>query len=500
MWLAQAILTGGDDHPARFAQLLTERLESIRGIGQATRRSIIRLREGAEWWKSGIPSAGNGVAMRSASAGLAWGDDVARLRRESARSAIVTHADPMAVASGIAQAYAVARLARTPARTLDPAALITEIVAVLEGVGDTGKRLRRRGAGTARVRLVDRIAELTDMLELTPAEAFAHTHNGGFVLESLPAALWAFLSRPDEPEEAIVVAVNGGYDADTVGAMTGALAGAYHGESGLPRRWLDDLEALSELRSLADRLHRRFVVGEPANPGPTSTDDADRVHVAVLLDRSGSMNSIVDDTIGGFNNFVDEQRQLPGDCRLTLVQFDGGDPQEILVDAQPVAEVPQLDRRRYQPRGNTPLLDALGRLIARIDDRVAADPDEYQLVAVITDGHENASREFTRSQIADMVSNRSDAGWAFVFLGANIDSFAEAGAMGMAAGQVGNWVASAAGVADGWNALSVSSRRYRAAAAPERHSLGLRLMDEVRSERQAAEKKSKRPSGRARQR
>ena len=109
--------------------------------------------------------------MRASAAGLAWGDDLTRLRRETARHAIVTHADPMAVASGIAQAYAVARLARTPAGTLDPAALIAEIVAVLDGVADTGKRQRRTDAGPEKVRLVDRIAELTDMLDLDPARS-----------------------------------------------------------------------------------------------------------------------------------------------------------------------------------------------------------------------------------------------------------------------------------------------------------------------------------------
>ena len=93
------------------------------------------------------------------------------------------------------------------------------------------------------------------MFELDPPDAFARTHNGAYVLEALPAALWAFLSRPENPEDAIVVAVNGGYDADTVGAMAGALAGAYHGASGLPRRWTDNVEATAELSDLGTRLH-----------------------------------------------------------------------------------------------------------------------------------------------------------------------------------------------------------------------------------------------------
>ncbi len=487
LWTARALLEGGEDHPEVFGRVLTERLDSIRGIGLATRRSIIRLKEGKPWWRSGTPSAGNGVAMRIAPLGLAFGGDLEALRRETARNAVVTHADRLAIASGIVQAYTVARLARTAPGTLDPRALIAEIVDVLADFDDTGAVERRAAAGKKRVRLADRIAELADMLEMSPPEAFAHTYNGGFVLESLPAALWAFLANRENPEEAIVVAVNGGYDADTVAAMTGAMAGAYHGESALPSRWVDDLEALGQIRSIADRLHARFVHGAEspkAGSGASSAADADRVHVAVLLDRSGSMGSIADDTIGGFNTFLADQRKLDGEARITLVQFDGADPQEIIADAVPVAEMTDLDSATYRPRGNTPLLDSLGTLIERLDRRVGADPDEFQLVAVITDGHENASHRFSRDQIADLVKDRSDADWAFVFLGANIDSFTEARAMGMHGAQAGDWEHTGAGVRDGFDMISASSLRYRVAGGrAAKAALKDRLIDEVREER-----------------
>lgn len=195
------------------------------------------------------------------------------------------------------------------------------------------------------------------------------------------------------------------------------------------------------------------------------------------------MGGIVDDTIGGFNTFITEQRALKGQCRVTLIQFDGQDPQDTVADAVPVSEMADLDHSTYQPRGATPLLDALGTLVQTIDRRAIGDPDEFQLVAVITDGYENASTRFHRRQIAEMVKDRSDRGWAFVFLGANLDSFAEAGSMGMSRAQAGDWEHSADGVRRSFDALSRSSRRFR--ETPDRKSkfdLKDRLMSEVRRE------------------
>lgn len=258
---AQALLDSGDSHPAHFGRSLIDNLDSIRGIGRATRRSIERHAEGRPWWQSGVDSAGNGVAMRIAPLGLAFGTDLTALRRETARNAVVTHASRLAVASGIMQAYAVARLTRTPAGTLNPMAFLAELVAILGDFADAGAKERRPEAGDSVLRLADRVLELGDMLDRTPSEVFALTHNGAFVLESLPAAIWSFLSNPDDPEEAIITAVNGGYDADTVGAMTGAMAGAYNGAAALPERWLCDLEDVEKIKSIAERLHHRFVPG-----------------------------------------------------------------------------------------------------------------------------------------------------------------------------------------------------------------------------------------------
>src|SRR5688572_5989204 len=105
------------------------------------------------------------------------------------------------------------------------------------------------------------------------------------------------------------------------------------------------------------------------------------------------MASIADDTIGGFNRFVTEQKAVPGDCTLTLVQFDSQDPYEVVHRAVNVADVPELTKQTFQPRASTPLLDCLGRAIVDTGQRLAAMPEAERpgkvFVVIITDGHEN---------------------------------------------------------------------------------------------------------------
>jgi hypothetical protein len=130
--------------------------------------------------------------------------------------------------------------------------------------------------------------------------------------------------------------------------------------------------------------------------------DSALTHVYVLLDRSGSMSSIADDTIGGFAAFVREQQAVAGRCRLSLAQFD--DVYERVYAAVDIAEVPPL---RLQPRGRTALHDAMVRLIGEAGAELAALPEEERpgtvLVAVLTDGHENASREASGAAVKALV-------------------------------------------------------------------------------------------------
>lgn len=460
-----------------FATELVQHRDALAHLGRASSEAMRRLAEGRRWWRAGTPSAGNGAALRAAAIGLAFGDDLKALRREAARNAVVTHADRLAVAASAVVAHAVALLVRTPDGCLVPEAFLEHLIAGLGDLGDAYGKDRRPEAQGSRILLAERLRTVGTLLGQSPKEAFGITQNGAYVLETLPAALWCFLEHPEDPEQAILTAVNGGFDADSVASLTGAFAGAYRGAPCLPSRWAERLAGAREFK----RIARRLATG--THDTSQGAGAADRVHVSVLLDRSGSMGSIQEDTIGGFNAFVAKQRTLPGDCRLTLVQFDTADPQEVTIDAAPIGSVPDLDEATYEPRGGTPLLDALGMLLERLDLREEADPDEQQLVVVITDGHENASCSYFRAQVLEMVEERKASGWAFVFLGANIDAFGEGRSLGLGRGQVGEWRHTRRGVRDSFEQIEEATALYRTTGRAERGEMACMLMEEVRTRR-----------------
>ena len=149
---------------------------------------------------------------------------------------------------------------------------------------------------------------------------------------------------------------------------------------------------------------------------------SDLTHLYFLLDRSGSMQSIKTDTEGGFSAFVEEQRRAVGECRVTLAQFD--DQYEIVFADTPVADVGRLD---LQPRGSTALLDAMGRLITEAGAALAALPEDQRpgsvVVAIMTDGLENASREWTHPAVKALVEQQTTAyQWQFLYMGADQDA------------------------------------------------------------------------------
>ncbi len=152
--------------------------------------------------------------------------------------------------------------------------------------------------------------------------------------------------------------------------------------------------------------------------------------ITLILDRSGSMQTIADDAIGGFNAFLAAQRREPGSdtTRLTLVLFD--DQYEVPYKSIPLPEVPDLTTATFLPRGSTALLDAIGRTLAKMTRSFAARPDETKpgkvIIAILTDGHENASHEYTKLHIADLISEKRAQGWEFIFLAADQDAIATA--------------------------------------------------------------------------
>ncbi len=190
-------------------------------------------------------------------------------------------------------------------------------------------------------------------------------------------------------------------------------------------------------------------------------------HIYVLLDRSGSMEAIRPDVIGGFNAFLAAQQADGDDARLTLMQFDTVDAAEIVYADVPIAAARPLTEQSFVPRGGTPLLDATGRLIAKADQHAALSGAEgrapEQIIFVtITDGEENSSREFSRSTIKRMVEEREARGWTFVFLSAGLDAYSEAGGIGYDHRSVQAWAPTPAGARVAFTSLSDAAVMRRA--------------------------------------
>ena len=182
-------------------------------------------------------------------------------------------------------------------------------------------------------------------------------------------------------------------------------------------------------------------------------------HIYILLDRSGSMAGIAGDVIGGFNTFLEEQRTIGGDARVTLVQFDSQDPHEVLAAGAPIAELVPLDRHNFVPRGSTPLLDATGKLIGRatLDEQERAannEPLEDVVFVTITDGEENSSTEFTLDRVKNLIAHCEQRGWTFVFLSAALDAYGDPDRMGMKMGNIQAFDASGKGTKMAFESLS----------------------------------------------
>lgn len=269
MWLAESILESAGrvveaeegalrDHlldPDELATRFTR--EPIRGIGRATKQFVRNYKDlGKPWYEAGVPSAGNGTAMRAAPVGLAHLGDSYRIYRDSLLQSVVSHRDSMAIAAATAQAYVVARAAATSPNSLAPLtnrlALCVDLALLLDGLEKPGYPL---DGSTGAASLHGRIGtELPRFLTADEAP-FAAWHNGAYVLGSFPCAVWCFLQSPEAFEETLFTAVDAGHDADTVAAMACTLAGAYHGYSKLPKRLIADLEYHDRLLELADGLY-----------------------------------------------------------------------------------------------------------------------------------------------------------------------------------------------------------------------------------------------------
>jgi ADP-ribosylglycohydrolase len=210
-----------------------------RGIGGATYESIQRLTSGVSPLESGMKgemAAGNGAAMRIAPVALFDCLDLEMLREDCRAAAVITHDNPDAVAGAQSVAYAVARAVRGDLVTHD---LIADTAAFI-------------GAGAVADRLLMASHFLDAGMEID--EALARLGTSGYVAETVSSAFFSFLRTPDDFEETVSRAVGGGLDADTTGAIAGALSGAFNGLDAIPTRWREGVEASSEILDLAARI------------------------------------------------------------------------------------------------------------------------------------------------------------------------------------------------------------------------------------------------------
>ena len=190
--------------------------------------------------------------------------------------------------------------------------------------------------------------------------------------------------------------------------------------------------------------------------------------INVIIDASGSMSGLRNDTIGSFNTFRKEQSEFPGEAAFTLCTFS--DRATLVHDFEKIANVGDLDLRTYRTAGNTALLDAVGSTIDAVGARLAALPEEERpskvLFLIITDGHENASGTYTQDQIKYMVEHqRRVYSWEFVFMGANIDAITAGTSLGVAASNSVAYAATKGGTRSLYSSVSSNTTQYRRSAA-----------------------------------
>lgn len=210
-------------------------------------------------------------------------------------------------------------------------------------------------------------------------------------------------------------------------------------------------------------------------------DKTNEILVNVVLDRSGSMKATRDGTISGYNEYLNGLRaDKDSNYFVSLTQFDApmtAPELTITYLDKPLSEVTDLTAEQYEPRGNTPLYDAIGECVRRVE------PKERAVIClIITDGAENASREFTADSIKKLIAEKEKENWQFVFLGANIDSFGVGASLGMNAAYTANYAqghekAMFAAVADSSLRFAGSVRTFGASSPQARASLSFKSVE-----------------------
>jgi uncharacterized protein YegL len=194
--------------------------------------------------------------------------------------------------------------------------------------------------------------------------------------------------------------------------------------------------------------------------------------VVCILDRSGSMQSIITDAIGGINRLLEDNRKADDERKFTIVLFD--DQYEMIYSSRSVKDIPDFTAETYAPRGMTAMYDAIGKTIAAIGQRYSsmndADRPEKVIFAILTDGQENASKEYRQDRVKEMIEHQTQKySWTFLFLAAGQDAVVSGTAMGISAGNTMNYSGTGKGTTQVYAMMSraVSSVALNACASTE---------------------------------
>lgn len=199
----------------------------------------------------------------------------------------------------------------------------------------------------------------------------------------------------------------------------------------------------------------------------TVTPKETYVEMAILLDQSTSMTPLTKSTISGFNELLQEQQKLPGKATLTVAKFDT--EYNVIYDGVDLQEAAALTAKDYVPTGMTRLLDGIGAITTRLQERIAALPENERphkvIVTIMTDGEENYSEKWTESQLKEHITSLEKQGWSFVFLGANQDAILTARSLGINLANAVNYGATKGGVLRAYSGASHAMSNVRGFAA-----------------------------------
>jgi poly(ADP-ribose) glycohydrolase ARH3 len=244
--VAESLAAHGAFDGEDMARCFVDNFEAYRGYGSGACLALLALAGGGAWDQVATMvfpegSFGNGAAMRVAPVGVFYHHDLAQLRRTAEDSASITHAHPLGKEGAALQACAVALAMRARPGELDPTYFLNEL-----------KAFARLDCEP----FLERLHVMSRLLRSNPLidEVVACLGHDVRSFTAVPAAIYAFLSHPGSFREAVSYAVLLGGDTDTIGAMTGAIAGAYHGVQGIPSEWLDPLENEGKGRDYVLRL------------------------------------------------------------------------------------------------------------------------------------------------------------------------------------------------------------------------------------------------------